>query len=227
MMVRWKNDPEIMIEEQYPSEEYEYMECGPSPPAESVPSMYDSFEEPPADLSIQICTENLRSNLIDQMKIASGRSKLLDDIENGTITADNLEKSFEFANKMEKNISFLWSAFLKRSDLLKGLLAIGADLHFCDPNGISALHLAAFSGCLTCTSFLIEKKIDVNLQSKTYTPLHFAGRYMRFYVGIHESYQCYVLHFNTKFFLAKPVQLICVIIISLSFFHYLKIRVRH
>lgn len=176
MMVRWRNDPEIMIEEQYPSEEYEYMECGPSPPAESVPSMYDSFDEPPTDLSVQICNENLRSNLVEQMKSASGRSKLLDDMENGTITTTNLKKSFEFATKAEKNISFLWSAFLKRWDLLNDLLSIGADLHFCDPNGISALHLAAFSGCLTCTSFLIERKIDVNLQSKTYTPLHFAGR---------------------------------------------------
>lgn len=191
MMVRWKNDPEILIEEPYPSEEYEYMECGPSPPAESVPSMYDSFEESPVDLSVQIGNENLRSNLIDQMKSASGRSKLLDDIENGTITADNLRESFEFATKAEKNISFLWSAFLKRFDLLNDLLSGGADLHFCDPNGISALHLAAFSGCLTCTSFLIEKKIDVNLQSRTYTPLHFAGRYDIIYVEIHVSYQCY------------------------------------
>lgn len=175
MMVRWRNDPEIMIEEPYPSEEYEYMECGPSPPAESVPSMYDSFEEPPTDLSVQISNENIKSNLIDQMKIASGRSKLLDDIENGTIVADNLKKSFEFATKAEKNISFLWSAFLKRWDLLNHLLNIGADLHFCDANGISALHLAAFSGCLSCISFLIEKKFDVNSQLKTYTPLHFAG----------------------------------------------------
>lgn len=176
MMVKWRNDPETMIEEQYPSEQYEYMECGPSPPAESIPSMYDSFDESPVDLSVQICNENLRSNLIDQMKSASGRSKLLDDIENGTITAQNAARLLEFSTKAEKNISFLWSAFLKRCDLLKQLLAMGADLQFCDPNGISALHLAAFSGCLACTGFLIEKKIDVNLQSKTYTPLHFAGK---------------------------------------------------
>ncbi|KAJ6634069.1 Histone-lysine N-methyltransferase EHMT1, partial [Pseudolycoriella hygida] len=174
MMVRWRNDPEKIIEEQYPSEEYEYMECGPSPPAESAPSMYDSFDEPPVDLSVQICNENLRSNLVDQMKSVSGKSKLLDDIENGNIASDNLRKSFEFATKAEKNISFLWSAFLKRADLLKDLLLIGADLNFCDPNGISALHLAAFSGCLACTSFLIEAKMDVNLQPKTYSPLHFA-----------------------------------------------------
>lgn len=175
MLVRWRNDPEIMIEEPYPSEEYEYMECGPSPPAESVPSMYDSFDETPVDLSVQICNENLRSNLIDQMKSVSGRSKLLDDIENGTITAVNVKRSFGFTTKAEKNISFLWSAFLKRCDLLKELISIGAEVHFCDPNGISALHLAAFSGCLACTNYLIEAKIDVNLQSKTYTPLHFAG----------------------------------------------------
>lgn len=31
-MVRWRQDPESMIEEEYPSEDFEYMEVGPSPP---------------------------------------------------------------------------------------------------------------------------------------------------------------------------------------------------
>lgn len=164
-----------MLEEQYPSEDFEYMECGPSPPAESVPSMYDSFEEPSAELSVQICSDTIRQNIIEQMKVTGGRSRLLEDIELGNIIAENVVKSFEHASKTERNIAFLWSAFLKRWDLLEGLLTAGADLHYCDPNGISAIHLAAFSGCLTCTSFLIARKIDINMQPKCYTPLHCAA----------------------------------------------------
>lgn len=164
-----------MIEEEYPSEDFEYMECGPSPPAEAVPSMYDSFEEPSAELSVQICSDTIRANLIEQMKAAAGRVKLLEDIEQGNIIDANVQQLYENASKAEKNLSFLWSTYLKRWDLLEGLLASGADLQFCDPNGISAIHLAAFSGCLTSMSFLIGKQIDVNMQPKCYTPLHCAA----------------------------------------------------
>lgn len=172
-MVRWRNNPEAMLEAQYPSTgQFEYMECGPSPPAESAPSMYDSFEEPASELSVQICNETLRVSLIDQMKSGSGRVRLLEEIEQGNVVSENVAKHFETASKTEKNFSFLWTAFLKRWDLLEGLLAIGADLNFCDVNGISALHLAAFSGCLSSLSFLIEKGMNVNQQHKCYTPLH-------------------------------------------------------
>lgn len=181
-MVRWRNNPETMLEEQYPSDDFEYMECGPSPPAESAPNMYDSFEEPSSELSVQICSDTIRSNLIEQMKLASGRSKVLEDIETfdlkvqkWKITEDNVVAYMENTTKNEKNIAFLWAAFLKRSDLLQGLLTAGADLQFFDPNGISGLHLAAFSGCTESTKFLIERGVDVNTQPKCYTPLHCAA----------------------------------------------------
>lgn len=174
-MVRWRNNPEAMLDAQYPTGDFEYMECGPSPPAESAPSMYDSFEEPAAELSVQICADTLRVNLIDQMKSSLGRIRLLEDIEQGNVIEENVKKYFESTTKVEKNISFLWAAFLKRWDLLEGLLDAGADLNFCDQNGISALHLAAFSGCLASTSFLIKKGMDVNALPKCYTPLHCAA----------------------------------------------------
>lgn len=175
-MVRWRADPDAMLEQQYPPDGFEYMECGPSPPAENVPiNMYDKFEESVADLNVQVCKETIRNSLIEQMKSCGGRSKLLDDIEHGQILSNNVAGRFENAIKLEKNIAFLWSCFLKRWDLLDGLLSVGADATFNDSNGISALHLAAYSGCVTCTSFLISKNIDVSLQTKSYTPLHFAA----------------------------------------------------
>lgn len=183
-MVRWRtNNVDAMLEEQYPSGgNFEYMECGPSPPAESAPSMYDSFEEPSSELSVQICSDTIRVNLIEQMKMVGGRTKILEDIETfdsntekWKITANNIQLYMEGATKGEKNIAFLWSTFLKRADLLDGLLRAGADLHFCDPNGITGLHLAAFSGCVESVKFLINRGVDVNLQPKCYSPLHCAA----------------------------------------------------
>lgn len=177
-MVRWHTNPEAMLEEAYPSDDCKYMECGPSPPSESAPSMYDSFEEPSSELSVQICSDTIHANLIEQMKSA-GRTKVLEDIETfdsntqkWKITAANIIAFMEGTTKIEKNIAFLWSAFLKRFDLLEGLLKTGAELHFTDPNGITALHLAAFSGCTDSTKLLIDRGVDVNAQAKCYTPLH-------------------------------------------------------
>lgn len=177
-MVRWRQDPEAMIEEEYPSEDFEYMEVGPSPPAESAPStMYDSFEEPTADLSIQISRELIKSNLVDQMKTLgrNGDMKLLEDIEQGNIVAENCAELLFDISKMEKNILYLWSAFMKRWDILEPLIKLGADINFCDPNGYTALHLAAFSGCLTSVHFLLAHDVDVNYHTKCFTPLHFAA----------------------------------------------------
>lgn len=148
---------------------------GPSPPAESAPSMYDSFEEPNVDLSVQISPDTIRLYIIEQMKFSNGRVKLLDDIEHDRINLDNLVKVFQYSSKPERNLSYLWAAFLKRFEVVKKLLDIGADLNFCDSNGISAIHLAAFSGCLPTTGLLIARGMDVNSQPKCYTPLHCAA----------------------------------------------------
>lgn len=176
-MVRWRQDPEAMIEEEYPSEDFEYMEVGPSPPAESAPSMYDSFEEPTAELSVQICSDTIRGNLMDQMKSlgGNGHNKLLEDIEQGNIIAENCAESFKSVSKIEKCIVYLWSAYIKRWDMLEPMIKLGADINFCDSNGYTALHLAAFSGCLTSTSYLLAHGVDVNFHTKCFTPLHFAA----------------------------------------------------
>lgn len=168
---RISDDPEML----YDTEEVEYMECGPSPPAENSFSMYDSFEEPSSKVNIQICGDTIRTNLIEQMKLVGGHIKLLDDIECGKITIENAADALKGISGNEKNLCFLWSAFMKKCDMLQVLLNLGANLNYCDPNGISALHLAAFCNCVNSTLFLIGKGMDVNLQPKSYTPLHCAS----------------------------------------------------
>jgi ankyrin repeat protein len=112
---------------------------------------------------------------MDQMRLGNGRLKLLENIEQGNIISENVVENFEQATKFEKNLCFLWSAFLRRWDLLEKLLDEGAEITFSDASGLTALHLSAFSGCLNCTNLLITKGVDVNLQPKCYTPLHCAA----------------------------------------------------
>lgn len=157
----------------------DYLEAGPSPDAdETVMSVYASFEfvEETVESTIQICDEVIRSNLIGQMR-ALGQSNLdiLNDIEFGNVSADSIKDSMSVAIMLAKNLLFLWSAYLKRWDLLDPLLDCGADKNFRDANGYTALHLASFSGCLTSISFLIENGMDVNLCTKCHTSLHFAA----------------------------------------------------
>nr|QLH02045.1 pyrexia [Agasicles hygrophila] len=180
-ILRWRknrDDPENIFEEELPSDDFEYMECGPSPPADHTPNIYESFEEfsPSADLSVQICHDTIRLNLLEHMKISSGRHQLLDDIESKKITLGGLTECFQGASKAEVNIGFLWSAFMKRHDLLEGFIKLGAQLDYYEPSqGLSAIHLTSFSGDNDGTQLLISKGCDVNAIYKCYTPLHCAA----------------------------------------------------
>ncbi|KAF7268559.1 transient receptor potential channel pyrexia-like [Rhynchophorus ferrugineus] len=168
-------DSDVMLEEC--SDDFEYMECGPSPPADHTPNIYESLEEfSTSELTVQICSDTIKNNLTEHMKLSSGRHHYLDDIENKKIVEENLESSFKGANRVEISICFLWAAFLKRWGLLEGLLKLGARLNYSEPTqGLSALHLAAFSGCITGTQFLIAQGSDVNAIYKCYSPLHCAA----------------------------------------------------
>lgn len=170
LRIRISDDPEMILDD-----EVGYMECGPSPPAENIPTMYGRFEESFAELTVQVCEESIRNSLVDQLKSRSGDVSLFDRIQRGDITPENAGDNFSKISRFQVNISLLWCCFVKRHDLLDHLLEIGADLYFIDVNGISALHVAAFSGCVESISFLLSQKFDVNFQPRTYTPLHYAA----------------------------------------------------
>ncbi|XP_022911382.1 transient receptor potential channel pyrexia [Onthophagus taurus] len=175
---RYRGDPQEMLEEEYPSEDIVYMECGPSPPSDHTPNIYESFEEFSSnhELTVQICHDTIKMNLLEHMKSFSGRHQFLDDIESKKTVSENLNAQMLGASKFEINTAFLWAAFLKRWDILQGLLDLGAQLQYYEPNqGLSALHLAAFSGCIPGTQFLIALGSDVNACFKCYTPLHCAA----------------------------------------------------
>uniref|UniRef100_A0A182N8V8 Ion transport domain-containing protein n=1 Tax=Anopheles dirus TaxID=7168 RepID=A0A182N8V8_9DIPT len=180
---------------------YEYMEVGPSPPAEGAPNLYDSYDETYSESSAQLCNDIIRISLTEQMRLAGGRVALLESFENdatdgcatvekllGTATpspaqvplpastnAGTTASAAGAGGQVEKNICFLWAAFLRKFHLLEQCVRLGADLNFCDSNGLTALHLASFSGCTECCAFLIRHGLDVNMQPKWYTPLHCAA----------------------------------------------------
>lgn len=138
----------------------------------------ESFEEVNTknDINITVSRDSIRQNLLDLMKSGSGKEKLLLDIEAGNINSRNIEEAFKESTDLERNVSFLWSVFLKKRDLLDFFVSHKVDLNFCEPqNGFGALHLSSFSGCNNCTAYIISKGSDINSFCKNYTPLHYAA----------------------------------------------------
>nr|CAD7395554.1 unnamed protein product [Timema cristinae] len=155
-----------------------FVNHGQSPPPFDDTVYFESFEDVSTsnELSVRICSDYIRQNLFEMMKTSAGNDQLLQKIEAGEVTGDNVGQVFARASQMEKNIALLWCAYLILKDVVEGLLNCGADLGFCEPSeGFSALHLSAFSGGLECCRLLIEKGASVNLRMKSYSPLHSAA----------------------------------------------------
>nr|XP_018905356.1 PREDICTED: transient receptor potential channel pyrexia [Bemisia tabaci] len=136
----------------------------------------DSFDESFADeLSVKVCKDSIRMSLIENMKMLGSNANSLIDIENGKTTSDQVGTKYRAFSSKEKNIVFLWSAFVKRDDLLEPLYEVGASLVATLPNeGFTALHLAAFSGCVKSCKWLLVNGLEVNLVVDNLSPLHCA-----------------------------------------------------
>ncbi|XP_030747135.1 transient receptor potential channel pyrexia-like [Sitophilus oryzae] len=91
------------------------------------------------------------------------------------ISRENLVFKLGGSTKSELNHALLWSAVEGKWDLFEGLLILGADIDYFDPNyGLSALHLSAFIGSVEATHFLIKRVNNINVVNKWYNPLHCA-----------------------------------------------------
>lgn len=139
----------------------------------------DSFEELNSrkdDINVILSRDGIRQSILETMKSGSGNIKLLNDIETGIINERNVRESFASSTPFERNVAFLWSAFLTRRDLIDYFLTQNIDINFSETqHGFTALHLSSFSGCSSCTALLISKGANVNLSSEKYTPLHCAA----------------------------------------------------
>lgn len=135
----------------------EFIDCGPSPPVDETPkfSDYYSFEDLGSDLTVNICYNTIEQCLRDYMRNTSGNVGLLDRLSFLSVTEDNLHELVQRCDQTELNICYLWLAFKKRWHLLDTILQLGAELQCTEPSqGLGALHLTSFSGCIQERSYL-------------------------------------------------------------------------
>ncbi|KAG8298464.1 hypothetical protein J6590_013639 [Homalodisca vitripennis] len=126
------------------------------------------------ELSSKICKDTIRQTILDNMRLVSRDVKILLDIESTQLVNNDLEDILKNSEMIQRNIVFLWCAFLKKFDLLVAVEQLGVDVHFFILGGLTAVHLSAFSGSVKCLRWLIQKGCDINLMSESYTPLHCA-----------------------------------------------------
>jgi ankyrin repeat protein len=159
-------------------DEYHVVKQGESPPADDM-VLLDSFEDIRSEaISVRICRNIVRQEILDLMRSNANTSTVhyLEDIEAGKLSVKDIQLVLNRSSRMERNIMFLWAAFLKRLDFLQFLFPVGVDINFSEPvEGFTALHLSAFSGSVECSKFLISKGANINLAPKWFTPLHSAA----------------------------------------------------
>ncbi|CAH2054930.1 unnamed protein product, partial [Iphiclides podalirius] len=157
-----------------PGKAKEYLFVGPSPPAEDAPNMYQSFDVLAPDPEARLTEDMIRRGLCEKA-LTLGAGRFFDDVECGLITADNIEEHISSAPEVVVNLTLLWAAFLTRDEILPAILEAGADIHYSEPAGLTALHVAAFSGASRSVSYLIASGADVDFAPKYFTPLHCAA----------------------------------------------------
>ncbi|XP_038207262.1 transient receptor potential channel pyrexia [Zerene cesonia] len=157
-----------------PGKAKEYLFVGPSPPAEDAPNMYHSFDVMAPDPEARL-TEDMVRRALCEKALTLGAGRFFDDLECGLITADNIEEHISSAPEVVVSLTLLWAAFLARDELLPGLLEAGADVHYSDPIGLTALHIASFSGASRSVAYLISVGTDVDYAPKYFAPLHCAA----------------------------------------------------
>lgn len=130
----------------------------------------DSFK-PEAHYAVEIGRDGAKASIYEMMRDLKGDLNLLTKIEEGTSRIDFTTLTYE-----EIGVVLLWAAFLRRKEILSHLLSRGySNLLTCTPEGgLTALHLAAFSGCPECVRLLLDAGAKMSHQ-QAYSPLHCAA----------------------------------------------------
>ncbi|XP_066154160.1 transient receptor potential channel pyrexia-like [Euwallacea fornicatus] len=115
---------------------------------------------------------------LEELSQYNARFKCLIELDWHGVAPEYVKELFgEGNNILEINVGLLWAAFLGKMDLIQVFLEMGAQLSFYEHiYGLSALHLAAFKGCIKSIHYLLSQKgCHVNLICKCYSPLHCAA----------------------------------------------------
>lgn len=157
-----------------PGKAKEYLFVGPSPPAEDGFNVYHSFDILAPDPEARLTEDMIRKSLCEKA-LTLGAGRFFDDLECGLITADNIEEHICSAPEVVVNLTLLWAAFLTRDELLPAIIESGADIHYSEPVGLTALHIAAFSGASRSVVYLLSIGADIDYAPKYFAPLHCAA----------------------------------------------------
>ncbi|XP_047537668.1 transient receptor potential channel pyrexia-like isoform X1 [Vanessa atalanta] len=157
-----------------PGKAKEYLFVGPSPPAEDGSNMYHSFDIMAPDPEARLTEDMIRKSLCEKA-LTLGAGRFFDDVECGLITADNIEEHICSAPEVVVNLTLLWAALLTRDELLPAIIDSGADIHYSEPVGLTALHIAAFSGASRSVAYLLSIGADIDYAPKYFAPLHCAA----------------------------------------------------
>ncbi|XP_076750336.1 transient receptor potential cation channel subfamily A member 1-like [Xylocopa sonorina] len=181
LVARWltsKNPPRTEPETSWSSDDRS-LEYGTPPPIEE-PHCYsmcasESSCTEEINCTLQVNKDVIRNLLVEHMRHVGGRLHLLEDLEEDKIKADNPEHFVKLHKQHEINALLLHASFLNRVDLITNLHKCGADLNHSEQGqGLTPLHLCAFSNSLEGVRYLLANGANVHLK-RTHTPFHYAA----------------------------------------------------
>ncbi|XP_024936359.1 uncharacterized protein LOC112493618 [Cephus cinctus] len=155
------------------------LDYGTPPPIEE-PHCYsmclsDSSCSEEGNSSLRITKDIIKNLLTEHMRGLGGRLQYFEDLESGKINEENLERVLDGCRPQEINAMLLYSSFLGKGALIPGLHKAGADLNHSEyEQGLTALHLCAFSNSLVGIRYLMANGANVN-SCKVHTPFHYAA----------------------------------------------------
>uniref|UniRef100_A0AAR5PJQ1 Ion transport domain-containing protein n=1 Tax=Dendroctonus ponderosae TaxID=77166 RepID=A0AAR5PJQ1_DENPD len=125
--------------------------------------------------AISLSNESLKRGILSEMR-QCGSVQLLYEIADGQISAEELRNRLNEASAAQVNITLLWCALCKEYRLVEELVCLGANVRYSEHvHGMTALHVASFSGCVFSAKFLIlVDRSTLNLINQYYSPLHCA-----------------------------------------------------
>lgn len=155
-------------------DDYEYVLEDKPLPDENASDSQIKNEGMSIEIVVQVRSDMIKQTLLEQARQTQIKISLFDDIASGQFDEDAASATFNSSSDLEKNLCFLWAALHKKWELFEPLLKLGADSSFQDVDGISAIHISSFVGCLMGTNFLITNGVDFNAIGKGFSPLHYA-----------------------------------------------------
>ncbi|XP_050548635.1 transient receptor potential channel pyrexia-like [Daktulosphaira vitifoliae] len=138
---------------------------------ESLPDEVAEFRQ--IELSIIICKDTIRQDLMDSMRTCNGRLCLLQQVEQGTFDPEQ-QPPEPALNQAELDRLLCWAIYVGATNYLDYLYENRADIGCTHCGSFTAIHLAAFMNNVDALRWLIDKNCDINTVQNGYTPLHSA-----------------------------------------------------